>query len=79
MVCSSGPSAERAPAGTDAAIVARLNAAIRLAMRRPEVTERLVAFGIEPLDEPAQAMALVIRTEAARWAEVVRSAGIRAD
>jgi len=68
-----------APAGTDAAIVARLNAAIRQAMQRPEVTERLVAFGIEPLDEPAQAMALVIRTEAARWVEVIRSAGIRAD
>jgi tripartite-type tricarboxylate transporter receptor subunit TctC len=68
-----------APAGTDAAIVARLNAATRQAMQRPEVTERLAGFGIEPLDEPPQVMAQVIRTDAARWAEVIRSAGIRAD
>ena len=68
-----------APTGTDAAIVARLNAATRQAMHRPEVTERLVAFGIEPLDEPPEAMALAIRTDAARWAEVIRRAGIRAD
>jgi tripartite-type tricarboxylate transporter receptor subunit TctC len=68
-----------APTGTDTAIVARLSAAIRQAMQRPEVTERLVAFGIEPLDEPPEAMALVIRTDAERWAEVIRRAGIRAD
>ena len=41
--------------------MARLNAAIRQAMQRPEVTERLLlAFGIEPLDEPPEAMASVI-------------------
>ena len=59
--------------------MARLNAAIRQAMQRPEVTERLLAFGIEPLDEPPEAMASVIRTDTARWAEVIRRAGIRAD
>ena len=48
-------------------------------MQRPEVTERLLAFGIEPLDEPPEAMASVIRTDTARWAEVIRRAGIRAD
>ena len=68
-----------APTGIDTAIVARLNAATRQAMQRPEVTERLVAFGIEPLDEPPEAMASVIRTDTARWAEVIRRAGIRAD
>jgi tripartite-type tricarboxylate transporter receptor subunit TctC len=68
-----------APTGTDGAIVARLNAAIRRAMQRPEVKERLATFGIEPLDEPPEAMASVIQTDATRWAEVIRRTGIRAD
>jgi tripartite-type tricarboxylate transporter receptor subunit TctC len=68
-----------APTGTDAAIIARLNTTIRQAMQRPELMERLGAFGIEPLDEPPEAMAMVIRTDTARWAEVIRRAGIRAD
>jgi len=68
-----------APAATNAAIVARLNTATRQAMQRPEVTERLASFGIEPLNESPEAMASVIRTDATRWAEVIRRAGIRAD
>ena len=68
-----------APTGTDPAIIARLNTVVRQAMQRPEVMERLGGFGIEPLDEPPEAMALVIRTDTARWVEVIRRAGIRAD
>ena len=68
-----------APAGTDPAAVVRLNAAVRGAVRRPEVAERLAALGVEALDEPPEAMGSVIRADAERWAEVIRRAGIRAD
>lgn len=68
-----------APAGTDPAIVARPNAAVRQALRRSEVAERLAALGVEPLDEPPEAMGAVIRADAERWAEVIRRAGIRPD
>ncbi|BDG70934.1 Bug family tripartite tricarboxylate transporter substrate binding protein [Roseomonas fluvialis] len=68
-----------APAGTDATIVARLNVAIRESVQRPEVVERLLALGAQPLDEPPEAMATVIRADAERWAGVIRRAGIRPD
>jgi tripartite-type tricarboxylate transporter receptor subunit TctC len=68
-----------APAGTDRTVVARLNAAVREAVRRPDVAERLAALGVEPLDEPPEAMGTVIRADAERWAEVIRRAGIRPD
>jgi len=68
-----------APAGTDRTVVARLNAAVRQAIRRPDVAERLATLGVEPLDEPPEAMGTVIRSDAERWAEVIRRAGIRAE
>lgn len=68
-----------APAGLDPAIVARLNSEGRRAMRRPDLAERLASLGVEPLDEPPEALGARIAEDAARWAVVVRRAGIRAD
>jgi tripartite-type tricarboxylate transporter receptor subunit TctC len=68
-----------APAGTNQAIVERLNAAVRQAVRRPEMAERLAALGVEPLDEVPEAMGTVIRADAERWAEVIRRGGIQPD
>lgn len=68
-----------APAGTDPAIVARLNAASRDAVRRPELAARLAALGVEPTDEAPEVLAAAIRDDAARYAEVVRRFGIRAE
>lgn len=61
-----------APRGTDSALVARINAAVGEVLRLPEVTERLRALGIEPVDAPPEALAAKLRDDAARWGEVVR-------
>jgi tripartite-type tricarboxylate transporter receptor subunit TctC len=66
-----------APTGTSAAVVARLNAAVRQAVRGADVAERLAVPGGEPLDEPRDAMGTVIRADAERWVEVFRQAGAR--
>jgi tripartite-type tricarboxylate transporter receptor subunit TctC len=68
-----------APAGTDPAILARVNAAIAQIVKKPEVAERLAALGLEPVEAPPEALGELIRADAARWAEVVRRARIQPD
>ncbi len=68
-----------APAGTDPVIVAKLNAEIRGLAKRPEIAERIAALGMEPgEDTPAELLALM-RADATRWGEVIRTARIRPD
>jgi tripartite-type tricarboxylate transporter receptor subunit TctC len=68
-----------APAGTDPAIVARVNTATARVLARPEVAERVAALGLEPVDELPEALGALIRADAERWAEVVRRARILPD
>jgi len=65
-----------APAGTDPAILARVNAASRAAVKEPELAARLQALGVEPTDETPEVLAEVIRADAERWGAVVRRVGI---
>jgi tripartite-type tricarboxylate transporter receptor subunit TctC len=67
-----------APAGLDPAIGARLNDAIQAALAEPAVKERLEGIGVVPLGNlsPAQ-IAGFVAAEAARWAPVVRAAGVQ--
>jgi len=67
------------PAGISAPLVGRLNADIRRAMASPEMKERFGAQGIEIVTSTPEAFAKLIRSEIARWAGIVKSAGIRAD
>ncbi|WP_165838782.1 Bug family tripartite tricarboxylate transporter substrate binding protein [Roseicella frigidaeris] len=68
-----------APAGTDPAILARLNAALVAGLRRPELAERLAGLGLEPVEEPPEALGRLIQADAGRWAEVIRRARIEPD
>lgn len=68
-----------APAGTDPAIIARLNAASRAAVKRPELAERLAGLGVEPTDESPGALAAAINDDAVRYAELVRRFNIRSE
>jgi tripartite-type tricarboxylate transporter receptor subunit TctC len=68
-----------APAGSDPAITARLNAEVRRILRRPDVAERVASLGVEPVDEPPEALGTLIRADAERWAEVIRRARIQPD
>ncbi len=68
-----------APAGTPDAVVARLNTEIVKAMADPAVIERLAQEGAESWTTTPDAFRAHITSETARWAEVVRKAGIRAE
>ncbi len=67
------------PAGVPAEIVARLNSEVRLALRAPDVLERLRAEGIESNELDAAAFTEFVRNEIERWAPVVRASAAKND
>jgi tripartite-type tricarboxylate transporter receptor subunit TctC len=66
-----------APAHTPAAIIDRLNAETVAFLRAPEMRERILATGNDPAPSTPAEFAAFIRTEHARWAKLIREAGIR--
>ncbi|GHC96114.1 MFS transporter [Pseudorhodoferax aquiterrae] len=68
-----------APAGTPAAIVARLNQSINQILAEKDVQARLAEMNLEVVGgAPAQLTAL-IKSDAARWKKVIDEAGIKVD
>jgi tripartite-type tricarboxylate transporter receptor subunit TctC len=66
-----------APGATPRAIVDRLNGEVMRILKLPDVQRRLRSEAFEtPADSP-QSMAAVIRSELAKWASVVKEAGIK--
>lgn len=68
-----------APKGTPAAIVERLAGAVAQAMKLPEVRQPLETDGWIPFDATPMEFDAFVRKDAARWGEVIKSAGIRID
>ena len=68
-----------APAKMPAAIIRRLAEAAALACRQPSVVARFAADDAEAVGSKPQEYADFITREQARWGEVVRKAGIKAN
>lgn len=68
-----------APAGTPGEIVTRINADLRKALALAEVKTALSAQGMEIAPSSPEEMAALMRKDAARWAAVVKQAGIKAE
>jgi len=68
-----------APAGTPPEIVARLTTETNTAMRAPEMKERLASEGADPMAGTATEFAALLKIEIAKWAKVVKQAGITAE
>jgi tripartite-type tricarboxylate transporter receptor subunit TctC len=68
-----------APAGTPRPIITRLNAEFVKIMRTPEVKERLATMATDPLTSTPEEFGAYIQAEIAKWGDVVRKAGLRAD
>jgi tripartite-type tricarboxylate transporter receptor subunit TctC len=67
------------PAGIPPAVADRLNAALVAGLNAPEMAERLREVGAEPNRMTRAEYTAMIAADVARWAEVVRTAGIKAD
>ena len=68
-----------APAGTPAAVVARLNAEINKALALPDVAAQLAVEGAVPMPGTAAAFGQLIAREIPRWAEVVKAGNVKAE
>ena len=68
-----------APAGTPQSVVKRLNAELVKIMHAPEMKEKLTATGTEPLTSTPEEFAAYIKREIAKWGDVIRKAGVKAD
>jgi len=68
-----------APAGTPAAIVAKLNAQINLSLGSPELKRRLESEGAIASPTTPEAFGTHIKVELARWKPVVQAGRIRPD
>jgi tripartite-type tricarboxylate transporter receptor subunit TctC len=68
-----------APAGTPPDIVSRLNREINDAVANPAVRERFAKLGLEPLTATPREFGALIRSETAKWAELIKKSGARVD
>lgn len=68
-----------APAGTPREIVQKLAEGIARTARDPEIRKRMLEQGAEPVGNTPEEFAKLLREEVARWAEVVKISGARAD
>lgn len=66
-----------APAATPRAIIARLNGEAVRALQQPDVQERLTTQGYRTVGNSPAEFAIVIKNEIAKWAKVVKAAGIK--
>jgi tripartite-type tricarboxylate transporter receptor subunit TctC len=67
------------PKGTPTDIVQKLGAAVQAAVAHPEVRQKLLQFGLEPVGTSPEAFDRFVREETARAGALVRARGIKAD
>jgi tripartite-type tricarboxylate transporter receptor subunit TctC len=68
-----------APAGTPQEIVARLSGEIAKIVRTPEALQRLAYEALDPVGSNPAEFSAYLKAELAKWAAVIKSAGIRAE
>lgn len=67
------------PAGTPQNVIKKLNSDFVRAIKLPDVQERIISNGAEPVGSTPQQFAEFIQNELTKWAKVVRESGARVD
>jgi tripartite-type tricarboxylate transporter receptor subunit TctC len=67
------------PRGTPVEIVNTLNEATNVALHDPKLAARLVALGVEPMIMTPADFGKFVTADFEKWANVIKSAGIKAD
>jgi tripartite-type tricarboxylate transporter receptor subunit TctC len=68
-----------APASTPREIVQKLNAEVVKILAMPDVRERFLAQGVEPVGGTPEQFAEHIRAQMSKWSKVVQDAGVKAE
>ncbi len=67
------------PAGTPAPVIARLNSEINAILKDPEVAKKMNAFGFDLVGGTPDDLGRLMKAEAAKWAPIIKNAGIKVD
>ena len=68
-----------APAGTPRPVLERLEAETRAIVASPEMKKRFAELGVQGVGSSAQEFSSFLKAETTKWAEVIRTSGIRMD
>ena len=68
-----------APAGVPRDIIQRLNVESTKIINSPEVTDRFLKLGVSPSTGTPEQFGDMVKSEVARWAKVIKDAGIKAE
>lgn len=68
-----------APAGTPRSVITRLNGELAKILQMPDVRERLAGHGLIPGGGTPEQLGAFLKSEIARWAKLIKEAGIRLD
>jgi tripartite-type tricarboxylate transporter receptor subunit TctC len=66
-----------APAATPRDIITRLHTGVVRALQNPDVRQRLLNDGAEPVGSSPEEFAAYLRSETTKWAKVIKAAGIQ--
>jgi tripartite-type tricarboxylate transporter receptor subunit TctC len=66
-----------APAGTPTTVITRLGAEVKKVVLSPQMRQRSVEQGFEPKALSVEEMAALIKSDADKWARIVKETGIR--
>jgi tripartite-type tricarboxylate transporter receptor subunit TctC len=67
------------PPKADAALVARMNSALKAALASKDVVDGLATFGLETMSNSPAELAELLKQDTAKWAPIVKSIGFTAD
>ena len=68
-----------APAGTPREVIVKLNTEVLKVLAMPDVRERFLAQGVEPMGSTPEQFGEHIRAQMAKWGKVVKDAGVQAE
>lgn len=67
------------PAGLPADIVAKLQGEVARALKMPDIRNKLIKLGADPVGSTPEEFAAYMRAETAKWARVVKASGAKQD
>jgi len=67
------------PAGTPKDVIAKINGEVGKILAMPDIVEKLVLFGAEPAPSTPEFMTAYVKSEAEKWAKVVKASGAKVD
>jgi tripartite-type tricarboxylate transporter receptor subunit TctC len=68
-----------APAGTPQPIVNKLRGDIVKVLAMPDVKEKFIALGADPVGNTPEEFSAYLKTEIAKWGKVVKDSGAKVD